>query len=140
MSMTLSTGKNYDDILYLPHHQSTKHPRMPLINRAAQFAAFAALRGYEDAVAETSRLTNSKIELSEDEKSMLNEILWTIQENLEKQPEVTIVSFVPDIRKNGGSYQPHTGIVKQIDPQRRVLAGGQEIQIDNIYSIQFTVE
>lgn len=140
--MTSSTEKNYDDILYLPHHQSTKHPRMPLINRAAQFAPFSALKTYDDAIEETSRLTDGRNELSEDEKSILNEILWTIQENLEKQPEVTIVSFVPDKRKDGGSYRPQTGVVKRIDMQRRVLelAGGQEIQIDNIYSIQFAQE
>lgn len=41
---------NYDDIINLPHHISKKHPPMPLMERAAQFAPFAALTGYDDAV------------------------------------------------------------------------------------------
>lgn len=137
--MSYPTDKNYDDILYLPHHQSTKHPPMPLVNRAAQFAAFAALKDYDAAVSETSRLTREKIELSEDEKSALNEKLLLLMENLEKQLMVEIVSYVPDARKTGGSYETQSGTVKCIDPQRRVLVleNGNEILIDDIYSIQF---
>ena len=61
----------YDDILYLPHPTSAKHPRMPLADRAAQFSAFRALSGHEDAIGETERLTDRRIELSEEMKAEL---------------------------------------------------------------------
>ena len=50
----------YDDILLLPHHQSKRHPQMPRIDRAAQFAPFAALSGYETAIRETRRLSEMR--------------------------------------------------------------------------------
>lgn len=137
--MAYPLDKNYDDILYLPHHQSTKHPPMPLINRAAQFAPFAALKAYDEAVTETSRLTSEQVELSEDEKSMLNEQLLLLMENLEKQPVVEVTYYVPDAQKHGGSYQTRSGVVRRIDTRRQVLifAGGMEIHFNMIYSIQF---
>ena len=46
---------NYDDIINLPHHVSKKHPQMCMMNRAAQFAPFAALTGHSDAIQETVR-------------------------------------------------------------------------------------
>lgn len=55
----------YDDIINLPHHVSTKHPRMSKINRAAQFAPFVALSGHDAAVKETARLTDERVELDE---------------------------------------------------------------------------
>jgi hypothetical protein len=47
----------YEDIVNLPHHVSGKHPQMPMIKRAAQFAPFAALTGYNDAVEEAARMS-----------------------------------------------------------------------------------
>lgn len=87
---------------------------MPLLNRAAQFAAFSALKSYEEAVAETSRLTIERIELDEDEKAALNEILREIQDNLDKQVMIEFTSYVPDARKSGGVYQTQTGVVKKL--------------------------
>lgn len=55
----------YDDIINLPHHQSSTQPHMTMHDRVAQFAPFAALEGYDDAVVETARLTDSKIQLDE---------------------------------------------------------------------------
>ena len=46
---------NYEDIINLPHHVSKRHPQMPMWNRAAQFAPFAALTGYEDAIKEQEK-------------------------------------------------------------------------------------
>ena len=62
----------YDDIINLPHHVSATRPHMPMLDRAAQFMPFRALTGYEDAVQETARLTDEKIELTEDEKAILD--------------------------------------------------------------------
>ena len=69
MAMKISKNQSdphrYDDILALPHHVSEKHPRMPLLDRAAQFAPFAALSGYGDAVKETVRFREERIAASE---------------------------------------------------------------------------
>ena len=75
------SGK-YDDILTLPHPVSAVHPQMPLKDRAAQFSPFAALTGYEEAVQETARLTESRPELDEDRKEALNEILGKLAEHI----------------------------------------------------------
>ena len=86
----------YDDIINLPHHQSLTRPHMSAYDRAAQFSPFAALTGYEDAVAETARLTDKKAELDEYGKSDLNERLNIIQDTLDEQPKVSITDFLPD--------------------------------------------
>ena len=48
---------NYDDIINLPHHVSKRHLQMSMWNRAAQFAPFAALTGYEDAIEDVNKNT-----------------------------------------------------------------------------------
>ena len=60
--------REYDDIINLPHHVSKKHPQMSLYMRSAQFAPFAALTGYEDAVTETAREVKERIEIDEELK------------------------------------------------------------------------
>lgn len=89
----------YDDIIHLPHHQSQVHPHMSLSDRAAQFSPFAALTGYDDAVQETARLTESRIELDENARVLLDERLRLLQINLEEHPFVTFTYFIPDSRK-----------------------------------------
>ncbi|MDE7415853.1 MAG: hypothetical protein K2N44_05970 [Lachnospiraceae bacterium] len=78
----------YDDMINLPHHESTKHPKMPALDRAAQFLPFAALTGHNAAVMETARLTNSKVELDEIKKEELNEHLQLVKEQLARKPQV----------------------------------------------------
>ena len=56
---------NYDDIINLPHYVSKKRARMPVSDRAAQFASFAALFGHSSDLDETERQTNAKFENSE---------------------------------------------------------------------------
>ena len=127
----------YDDIIYLPHPTSRKHPRMPQMARAAQFAPFSALTGYEDAVRETARLTERRIELDEYEKAALDEQLQIIQEHLDEQLEITFTYFVPDEKKSGGAYVDVTGIVKKVDIIRHevVLMDGTRIPADGIIRI-----
>lgn len=129
---------NYDDIINLPHHQSTKRPHMTLHNRAAQFAPFAALTGYAEEVAETARLTDKKIFLADNEISKLNEQLQYIAANLNMQWEIVITHFVPDQRKDGGAYVDKIGIIKKIDDieHKIIFTDGEEILIENIYSIE----
>ena len=107
--------KNYDDIINLPHHVSKKHPPMSLYARAAQFAPFAALTGYGDAVEETARITNNKVELSEEMKEIINEKLNIINLSITSKPLVTLTYFIKDKRKSGGEYTNITGNIRQID-------------------------
>ena len=96
--------KKYDDIINLPHPVSKKHPQMPLLDRAAQFAPFAALTGYGEALTETARLTDTKIELDEGEIERINAKINYLIDNLETAPTVEITYFVPDKKKKGGKY------------------------------------
>lgn len=129
---------NYDDIIDMPRHVSTKHPPMPLRDRAARFAPFAALKGYDEAVVETARLTNSKIILDDNEIEQIDAQLQFLADNIKKRIDVVITHFVPDERKSGGAYQETKGILKKIDPIERkvIFEAGEEILIDNIFSIK----
>ena len=71
----------YDSIINLPHHQSQTRPKMSLLDRAAQFAPFAALNGYDDAVKETARLTDGEAVLDDGQIAWLNERLMILSEN-----------------------------------------------------------
>jgi len=127
----------YDDIINLPHHQSLTRPHMSAYDRAAQFSPFAALTGYEDAVAETARLTGKKVELDEYGKSDLNERLNIIQDTLDEQPKVSITYFLPDKKKSGGEYVTVSGCVKKIDEYEHivVMLDATKIPIDDIAEI-----
>ena len=128
----------YDDIIELPHHVSAKHPNMPMLDRAAQFSPFAALVGYDDAILETTRLTDEKTVLSEESKEELNQKLQIISEHLNDDPEVSITYFLPDTKKAGGAYVTATGYVNKIDLLERCVyvREGPVIPIDNIYEIK----
>lgn len=106
---------NYEDIINMPHHVSLVHPKMSMDARAAQFAPFSALTGYEDAVKETSRLTDERMEIDEELKILLNNRLQTILKNIKDKPEVTLTYFVYDKKKLGGKYITITGNIKKID-------------------------
>lgn len=135
--MNQNDPHRYDDIINLPHHVSDKRPQMSRWSRAAQFAPFAALTGYEDAVNETARLTNEKIELDENTKELLDEKLQLIQQHLEEQPEITITFFKPDEKKAGGTYVTISGIIKKIDGFTRVvvMSDGKTVKIDDILEL-----
>lgn len=128
----------YDDIINLPHPVSISHPRMRQLDRAAQFSPFAALTGYDAAVAETGRLTDERLELAEEEKEVIGLRLQLLLEHLDERPEVTIIYFVPDERKTGGAYKSVTGIVKKIDEYERSIAlfGGERIPIEEVSQIE----
>ena len=128
----------YKDIIDLPHHQSLRRPRMAMIDRAAQFSPFAALTGHNDAIIETARLTDRKIELDEGTKSIINEKIQMISDFLFEKPTVTFTHFEPDIKKEGGTYLNTTGTVKRIDEFKReiILTDGRIILIEHIYDIE----
>ena len=119
----------YGDIIDLPHYTSPTRPRMPLIDRAAQFASFAALVGYDAAIKETGRLTSEKIELCDDELFSLNEKLKLLQQEIKSCPEITVTYFKPDERKQGGEYITVTGRVKRIDEYEKIIVMNEGIEI-----------
>ncbi len=131
------TGK-YDDIIHLPHPDSPRHPRMSLHDRAAQFSPFAALTGHGAAIAETGRLTDRRVELDEYEMARVDAELQRLQELLPGRPTASITYFVPDERKDGGSYQTVTGEVKRIDATSGTIqmADRQFIPIADVFSIE----
>ncbi len=140
--------KNYDDILRLPHPVSAKYRQMPLADRAAQFMPFAALTGYEAALAETARLTSPRIEQDETQRELLDQQLSFLQSlaaeasgaNTQAKPaasflasevsksassivplQITVTYFCPDTKKEGGAYLTASGIFQKVDPYAQLL-------------------
>ena len=128
----------YEDIVDLPYHVSRKHPQPTMADRAARFAPFAAITGYEEMVLEEARVTDDRIEMDESSKAALNEKLNMILEFIDEQPEVSITYFEPDKRKAGGAYVTVTGTVKRIDEYEHlvIMTDGKKINIDDIYNLQ----
>ncbi len=128
---------NYDDLLYLPHHTSRKHPRMSRLDRAAQFSPFAALTGYDDAVRETARLTDRRAELDDDELAVLDERLRLVLAWENDPPLVSVTWFQPDGRKAGGAYVTTQGCIRKVDALKRILVmeDGGKIPVDDIVEL-----
>lgn len=143
MKMGSAVGKErssfpYEDIVNLPHPVSPYHVPMPLLQRAAQFAPFAALTGYDEAIEETGRKTEDRVTLSESEIAILNRKLQMLEQILDRRPEVSITYFIPDPRKKGGSYHTVSGSVKKIDSQhqRIVMCSGEVISMSQLIGIE----
>lgn len=131
------SGK-YDDIIGMPHHTSPRHPRMSLRDRAAQFAPFSALTGYGDTIDETARLTDGRIELTEDAKALLDLKQRLLQERIDGQPEIAVTYFVADPKKAGGRYQTVKGRLLRIDSVEKTLVftDGRRIEFGDVLSIE----
>ena len=137
------TGEHkYDDIINLSHHVSSRHPQMPMMNRAAQFSPFAALTGYDDAVRETARLTDEKIELDEYEKEELDRKIQWLGSHLDEHIPVSITYFQPDDRKAGGTYEEIIDTIRKINVYEHeiLLAKGTKIPIMNILLMDFILD
>lgn len=130
-------NRKYNEIMGLPHHVSKTRSQMPMSDRAAQFAPFAALTGYDAAIKETGRLTDERIELDVEALSALDMKYQLLMEALDEAPEVTITYFQPDERKAGGKYVSAVGTVKKIDDfERRItMRDGTRIPMDDVLSI-----
>lgn len=128
----------YDDIINLPHHVSKTRPQMSMVDRAAQFSPFAALTGYDAAIKETGRLTDEKVNLSEEEKEALDRKQQILLEKLADHPALTVIFFVPDEKKSGGAYVTKRGKLKKIDEFERLmqLADGTKIPLDDVAEIE----
>lgn len=126
----------YKDMLFLPHPDSSRHPRMPLQDRAAQFSPFAALTGYDDALKETARLTEHFAELDEDKKQEIDRQFFYLRQHQKEHPKIKITYFVPDSRKEGGSYTVLEGSVKKMDENERCLwIEDEKIPLDTVYQL-----
>lgn len=127
----------YEDIINFPHHVSKRHPQMSMEARAAQFAPFAALTGYSDAIKETGRLTEERIEIDEELKTIIDCKLQIIQDKIQLKPKVTITYFLPDNKKSGGEYLTIVGNVKNIDMYNQVIkfTDNTIIPIDEIIEV-----
>lgn len=127
----------YDDIINLPHHISKNRAQMPLANRAAQFAPFAALSGYDDAISEAVRQTDARVMLSSDETAELSQRLNLALEKITERNRYTFIYFIPDDRKSGGRYKTVTGVIRSFNEYERTikLENGDILRTDDIVSI-----
>lgn len=130
MKQDQEDSKRYEDIINLPHPTTLYRPRMPIRDRGAQFAPFAALNGHEDAILETARQTNEFKELNEDELNLLNYKLQSIMERNKEFVTVEIVYFKEDAFKSGGSFEKYTGIIKKIDTYRGEIVFTDKTRIE----------
>lgn len=132
--------ERYSDIIDLPHHQSVRRPHMSVYNRAAQFAPFAALTGYDQMVQDTAgmRLNEKKKFLGEDDNRLLDEKLKILQKHLEEQPEIEIIYYDDEAGVRGGAYCFINGKLKRIEshPSELVLLCNTHIKCENILNIQ----
>ncbi len=115
----MGNSDKYSDIISLPHHVSSRHAPMSMHDRAAQFSPFAALTGFDAAIAETARLTDSAIELADGAVAMLDEKLCALAER--PYASVTVTYFRPDPKKVGGAYVNHTGTIKRLDQNAQTI-------------------
>lgn len=127
----------YDDIKHLSRPQYEDLPPMSMHDRAAQFSPFAALVGYDDAVAETARLTDSRIELGEDMIDELNQAISQLLLTLDEQRQIKVIYFVPDEKKAGGRYIEKTGVVLRFDSFNNALvfSDGEKIAVNDLYQV-----
>ncbi|MBO7369010.1 MAG: hypothetical protein J6U25_01835 [Clostridia bacterium] len=128
----MSEFKDYSDMLELKRPVSKRHAPMTRSNRAAQFAPFAALTGYGEAINETGRRVDKKIALSEDEIDEINEKLNFLTAHKDENIKVNIVYFVADEKKAGGAYFCMAGIVRNVYPER------DEVQFSDKTSIKIS--
>lgn len=129
--------KKYEDILYLPRPVSTRYAPLDVADRAAQFASFAAVTGFDGAIRETARLTQGALELDEDSKIVLDRKIQWLQQNIHRQPQAIFLCFVPDERKQGGAYIHAQGCVKKLDVLNRRLefTDGRVIDLSGVIDL-----
>ena len=134
--------RNYDDIINLSRPQYHDLPPMSIHDRAAQFSPFAALVGYDAAVEETARLTDSRREMEEDEINELNRQLSELSERLSERPRIRVTYFIRDKKKEGGRYASKIGNARTIDQaeNRIIFTDGESVPVKDMYSVVFIEE
>lgn len=120
---------NYDDIINLSRPK-TSHTKLGIDSRASQFSPYAALVGYDERIKEVARLTDKKIEITDEEIEKLNCELNIINEHITESPYITITYFVKDNKKTGGKYITKEGNVKFIDAVNKIIVFKDNIKIN----------
>ena len=133
--MRYEAEDKYADIINLPHHVSRNHPQMSMADRAAQFSPFAALTGYDAAIAEADRLTDERPILDESAKQEISNLLQLAA--TDSNLVLNIVYFVPDTRKAGGNYNEISGSIKKLLPHKKllILDTGTRIPVEDIVEV-----
>lgn len=128
---------NYEDIINIKKPKSN-HKQMDILQRASQFAPFAALKGYEESIFETGRIVNNKIELSQEQKDEISYKLIYLQEHIKENIEIEVIYFIPDKKKQGGSYQSKIGVIRKInDIEKQIhFLDKSLININDIYELK----
>lgn len=136
--MNLKETHKYDDIIQLSRPAFQRRAGMSNYDRAAQFSPFAALTGFEAAIEETGRRTDSRIELDEGGRQLLDRQMQDVLEAISRHPKVELLWFCYDERKSGGSYRRAVGQVKKIDPctGKLLFTDGRMIPLGEIFSIE----
>ena len=134
--------RNYDDIINLARPQYHDLPPMSIHDRAAQFSPFAALVGYDAAVEETARLTDSRREMEQDEINELNRQLSELNDRLSDRPKIRVTYFIRDKKKEGGRYASKIGNARTIDQaeNRIIFTDGESVPVKDMYSVVFIEE
>ncbi len=123
---------NYEDIIN--YDFKLKHKRMDKYKRAAQFAPFAALTGYNEQIYETGRIVSKKRILDDNRIQVLNNKLNYIKDKIQEQPLIEITYFVKDLRKDGGSYIKLKDNVKKIS-NGYLYFNSDKVNIEDIFDI-----
>ena len=134
-------NNKYDDIILMAHHTSPTRPHMSMRDRAAQFAPFAALVGYDGMVEETARLTDSELELGEYDIGKIDTKLRILKQHEKSHPQLEITYFRPDERKSGGRYETLHARLYRIDEHEKlvILDNGKKIPFDKISALSALV-
>ena len=129
---------NYDDIIYLPYPYPTNRKPISPSERAAQYSPFAALTGYDSVIGEVGRTTCPFVLLGEDEQAELERRYQILLDHLGEHPSIAITWFVPDSKKEGGSYQSCSGTVKKLNEQEQLLLldNGTRIPLKDIVVLE----
>ncbi len=132
--------EEYASLLQLPHPVSQRHPRMSNADRAAQFSPFAALTGFDAELAETARLTCSRIDPDEAVLAELDRTWQLLKARLPEQPAVRVTWFAPDPKKAGGAYRQTRGCVKKLDEFQKLIlfTDGRIIPAEAVLELTFS--
>ncbi len=127
----------YEDIVDLPRPVSERHPPMPMIDRAAQFAPFAALTGYDEVIRETARYVDQPVELTDSAREELDHTIRKLADG-EGAPRVVITHYVPDGHKPGGCYVQTSGNLRRVDEYARALelVDGSRVDLDAVIALE----
>lgn len=135
--------QRYGGLYDLPYPEAVEYPckRMPMADRAAQFASFKALTGYEDAIGEAARLTDARLEPDDGTAGLLNAKMQLLHDHIRERPQIQVTYFVPDAKKAGGRYLTVSGRAKRIDDFARavLLTDGRAIPMDDILAMDGSV-